>query len=223
MRFPPVVGTWRRIPDFCVRSSCHTLGVPSPRMSGGPRKYTDDRLAIAVAESRNMREVLIALGLAPRGGNYETVWRRIEAIALDASHLRPRVQRGRSVRSCSDDEITDAVRISRSLAQVLASLEIRRGGNQARLKRRIERLGLDTSHFLGQGWRRGTNWAPVPAAPLDELLIVGRTVHSSNLRRRLIHEGLKQESARCGVWPAGTGILSHSNSTISTECEMTIA
>ena len=51
------------------------------------RKYTDEQLAMAVAGSRNMREVLIALGLAPRGGNYESVWRRIEAVELDVAQL----------------------------------------------------------------------------------------------------------------------------------------
>ncbi len=50
-------------------------------------KYTDEQLAMAVAGSRNMREVLIALGLAPRGGNYESVWRRIEAVELDVAQL----------------------------------------------------------------------------------------------------------------------------------------
>lgn len=142
-----------------------------------------------------MREVLIALGLAPRGGNYETVWRRIEAIALDAAHLRTRFQRGRSVRSCSDQEITEAVAASRSLAQVLAKLQLRPGGNQSRLKRRIEGLDLDISHFVGQAWRLGDRRPPTPAAPLEEVLVIGSLRRTSNLRRRLIKEGVKE--ARC--------------------------
>jgi hypothetical protein len=160
-------------------------------MPRSPRKYTDQQLAEAVAQSRNMREVLIELKLAPRGGNYETVWRRIEGLALDAGHLHFQ----RSVPSCTDQEILDAVSTSRSLAQVMAKLKLRPGGNQSRLKRRIQDLDLDTSHFVGQGWRLGDHRPPVPAAPLDEVLVIGTLRKTSHLRRRLIKEGLKE--ARC--------------------------
>jgi hypothetical protein len=178
---------WRRL--------CHTSGVAWRRMPRSPRKYTDEQLAEAVAGSRSMREVLIALGLAPRGGNYETVWRRIDLLAIDASHIRKRFQRGRSVRSCSDQEIIESVAASRSLAQVLLKLGIRRGGNQARLKGRIANLGLETSHFVAQGWRLGDERPTVPAAPLEQVLVIGRLTQTSDLRRRLIQEGLKD--ARC--------------------------
>jgi hypothetical protein len=56
-------------------------------------------------------------------------------------------------------------------------------------------LGLDTSHFIGQGWRGGPTTPPVPPRPLNELLVSGRLVNSSNLRVRLIREGVKE--ARC--------------------------
>jgi hypothetical protein len=171
-------------------------------MSRTPRKYTDEQLANAVERSRSMREVLITLGLAPRGGNYETVWRRIEALALDAAHLRFQ----RSVRLCSDQEIVEAVSMSRSLAQVLAKLQLRPGGNQSRLKKRIEDLDLDLSHFVGQGWRLGDHRPPVPAAPLEEVLVIGTLRKTSNLRRRLLNEGLKEARCElCGLdsWKGG--------------------
>jgi hypothetical protein len=92
-----------------------------------------------------MRQVLIVLGLAPYGGNYETVRRRIAELDLPAAHLRVG-QKGTDLRACSDLEIADAVSTSRSLAQVLAKLGIRPGGNQARLRERIGQMELDTSH-----------------------------------------------------------------------------
>ncbi|HEV8420926.1 MAG TPA: HNH endonuclease signature motif containing protein [Actinomycetota bacterium] len=95
-------------------------------------------------------------------------------------------------------EITEAVKASRSFAQVLAKLRIRQGGGaQARLKRRVESLGLDTSHFMGQGWRLGDERPTVPAVPLEQVLVIGRLTQTSDLRRRLIQAGLKD--AKCEV------------------------
>jgi hypothetical protein len=89
------------------------------------------------------------------------------------------------------------VSTSRSLAQVLAKLQLRPGGNQSRLKRRIQGLHIDSSHFLGQGWRLSDRRPPIPAAPLEEVLVRGRLTQTSDLRRRLVQEGLKE--ARCEV------------------------
>lgn len=50
-----------------------------------PRKYSDEELARAVATSRTMRDVLVGLGLAPYGGNYERVRIRIRHLGLDVS------------------------------------------------------------------------------------------------------------------------------------------
>ena len=89
-----------------------------------------------------------------------------------------RTSAGEGLRSCTDDELTVAVRAFRSLGQVLARLRLRPGGNQARVKRRIEDLGLDTSHFVGEAWRRGATTPVVPPRPLDEYLIEGRPVQT---------------------------------------------
>ena len=164
-----------------------------------PRKYTDDQLAAAVRSSPNMHQVLIALGLAPRGGNYEVVRRRIGQLGMDASHLR-----GRGLRSKTDDEIASAVRSSRSYAEVFNRLGIKQGGgSQASLIERIERLSLDISHFRGQGWRRGSSKPVVPARPLEEVLVAGKFMQTSNLKRRLIEERVKEphcEICRLNRW-----------------------
>lgn len=137
-----------------------------------------------------MREILSAIGLVPRGGNYETVRRHIAELGLDAAHLLVR-RKGRALSSCSDEEVGEAVRASRSLAQVLATLGLHAGGNQSRLKVRIRQLNLDTSHFVGQAWRRGVRTPTVPSRPLDEILIDGRFLTTSTLKKRLIEEHLK--------------------------------
>jgi hypothetical protein len=138
-----------------------------------------------------MRQVLIRLGLVPRGGNYETVRRRMDQLGLPRDRF-PRRVRGRHLLDCSPEEIAGAVSDARSLAQVLVALNIRPGGNQTRLKGRIAELGLDTSHFVGQAWRKGTRMPVRPATPLNEVLVEGRWTQTSTLKRRLIGSGLKR-------------------------------
>jgi hypothetical protein len=140
-----------------------------------------------------MREVLVRIGLVAYGGNYETVRRRIAELGLDTSHLRSSSRVGLAARS--DDEIAHAVARSRSYAQVMARLGIRPGGTQARLTARVRVLRLDTSHFVGQAWSAGMNASVGRRTPIEELLVVGRLVWTSGLRRRLIADGLKE--ARC--------------------------
>jgi len=96
-------------------------------------------LVRAVAESRSIRGVLTRLGLAPSGGNYETV------------------------------------------------------------KKAIRALGLDTSHFTGQGHLRGKTH-DYSKRPLCEILTCGKLEHTSRLKRRLICAGLKPHRCeRCGL------------------------
>jgi hypothetical protein len=162
----------------------------------GDPDHADEMLTAAVAGARSLRQVLVTLGLSPQGGNYETVRRRIASLGIDAAHLTP-ARRGQRPADCSDEDLRGAVRSCRSFGQVLERLGIRPGGNQSRLKDRIAKLDIDTSHFVGQGWRRGSGKAPVPARPLDEVLVSGRWAVTSRLRARLIAEGLKE--ARCEV------------------------
>jgi hypothetical protein len=154
------------------------------------RRYTNEEFAEIAGSSRNIRQMLRHLGLVPSGGNYESVASRADRLGIDISHLRrPTPSR------CTDDELTAAVQASDSFAQVLRILGVKPGGNQARLRARIETLGLDTSHFVGQGWRRGATKPTVPQRPLQVLLVEDRLVKSNTLKARLISEGMK--ARRC--------------------------
>jgi HNH endonuclease len=167
---------------------------------GTTRKYTDLQLAQGLERCRNTRELLLFLGLAPRGGNYETVRARIAELGLDGSHLRT-FRWGRRLSDCSPDEIESAVSCSSSLAEVCRKLELKLGGNQSRLRTRIEALGIDKSHFKGGGWSRGAKLRP--RKPIGEFLVTGRLVKTDRLKRRLILDGLKRSICeRClrGTW-----------------------
>lgn len=155
-----------------------------------PRRYSEEQLVRAVADAQTMSDVLRALGPVPRGGNYESVRAHIERLGLAGPAGETR--RGRALGSVTVAELAEAVGAARSIAQVAATLGVAKGGNCGRLAARIATLGLDTSHFRGSGWRRGSTTPVFPATPLAELLVKGRRYSSNVLKRRLIREGVKE-------------------------------
>jgi hypothetical protein len=172
-------------------------------MPRSPR-WTDAELRDVVATSRSLGEVCRRLGLRPGGGTYATLRRHIARLRIDDSHL-PIVVAGRvrRRRSWTDAELRAAVAASASLAEVQRRLGFRPSGGMHRyLQLHIRRLGLNTDHFLGQGWARGktttTGFRPVP---LSDLLVANSSyVNSARLRRRLIAVGLKTARCeRCGL------------------------
>lgn len=153
------------------------------------RRYTDDQLREAVAASRTMREVCTALGLVPRGGNYETVRREIARLGLDAEHLRVRPSALRP-----DDTVRAAAARSPDLSALLAELELRPTVvHRRRLRRQLAHLGIALVDDLGD------EPTPRARAPLSELLVAGRLVSTAKLRRRLVEEGVFAAAcAMCG-------------------------
>jgi len=51
------------------------------------KKYTDLQFTTAVQECLSIRQVLIQLGLEPKGGNYKTIHKHIKRLNLDTSHF----------------------------------------------------------------------------------------------------------------------------------------
>jgi hypothetical protein len=171
-------------------------------------RYTQAQLIEAVATSQNIRQVCLALGIRGRGGNYETIRRHIAQLGLGTSHFHGTPGRDIAVQRRLFDEplrvkrtqlpvtlegFEVAVASSRSIAEVARRVGLSLGNGQTygRIHALIERHGLDTSHFTGQGWSRGQALQSGAARPLREVLVKGRSCQSSKLRRRLIKEGLK--------------------------------
>ena len=159
-------------------------------MADRPRRWTDDQLRSAVESSRTMSDVCRALGLVPAGGNYDQMWRHIDRLGIDASHLRRPVRRGSRPR-LDEAAVVHAVPRARSVEEVCRTIgePTSRRSSVARL---IGRLGLDTSHFVGQGWRKGSTTPVRPARPLHEVLVVGPITSSAHLRQRLLGAGRKR-------------------------------
>lgn len=101
-------------------------------------------------------------------------------------------------RRYSDDELRLAVERACGIADALRLLGVvPRGGNYETFRRRVRLLQLDTTHFNGKGWRKGSRTPVVPARSLAEILTVDSPYPTSKLKRRLLAAGLK--SAACEV------------------------
>ncbi len=93
-------------------------------------------------------------------------------------------------------QLIEATKSSTSIRQVLGKLGLAEaGGNYSVIKRRIRLLGIDVSHFNGQGWKKGNCTPIVPARPLSEILRIGTYFQSFKLKKRLFAEGMKER--RC--------------------------
>lgn len=101
-------------------------------------------------------------------------------------------------RKWTDEQLIEAVRSSKTVADVIDKLGIYKGAESYKtVYRHVERLGLDVGHFLGQGWARGKNFPGLRSTPLDSVLVKGRKCHSNNLKFRLFKEGLKKPACEC--------------------------
>lgn len=107
-----------------------------------------------------------------------------------------------------------------SLASVLRRLGLYVGGsNYAMIRRAVRRLALDTRHWTGASSRLGKKFPTAPAIPLAQVLVEHSTYSRSELKRRLIRDGLlKNECAICQLAPSWNGlplvlVLDHINGT----------
>jgi hypothetical protein len=171
-----------------------------------PKKIAidDERLRSAVQTSTSFSEVARKVAANPKG-LYRSVRNRITQLALDTSHFTSVPRRGTS---WTDDQLRNAVRISRSIAQTIRTLGlVAAGGNYDQVQRRIKALGLDTSHMTGRGWNLGGVFKPYVQRPLEEVLVPGRWTSSHRLKMRLFRAGLKVPRCELCGWgePAPDG------------------
>lgn len=80
----------------------------------------------------------------------------------------------RKYKNYNDNDLINAIKKSKSLANVLKILDLRQaGGNFATIKKQISKLNLDISHFKGQGWNKGDrlkDWASYKKANKTQLI-----------------------------------------------------
>jgi hypothetical protein len=107
----------------------------------------------------------------------------------------------------SDEKLAEAVAASTKMAEVLAFLGLKyAGGTHALYRKRIKRLGLDTSHFPGS---KSSQWTGNNKKSPDEILInrpdgVYRA-STAQLRRALKEIGIPYKCFSCGQDPVWNG------------------
>jgi hypothetical protein len=190
---------------WTVRQRVAQLGLDTNHFKQSSRRrmpWTDQSLGEAVGSSKNWIEVLKRFGLEPGGGRHEKVRRDARNLGLDTSHfVRKRGLHDVRVTRWSDDQLRSALATSLSYAGAIRLLGlVPAGGNYDAVKRRARELGLDTSHFTGQGWNTGGKFIPRPARDLDEVLVANRPTSSHLLKQRLFREGLKERKCELCGW-----------------------
>ncbi|MCF2532324.1 HNH endonuclease signature motif containing protein [Yinghuangia soli] len=117
------------------------------------RTYTREALDEAVASSRNMHELLVALGSPsyPRAAMY--IESRCRAFGIDLSHFEPTKRRRRSI---DPEDLRRAVATTRSIAEIIRVLGLPQGTSGYRMVHRCAALhGIDLTGLVGQAHRRG--------------------------------------------------------------------
>ena len=208
----PLATSWRDLRDRLglvgggstterLRRRCAELDLDAshlPSRGASPRRWSDQQLVEAVAAATSLKGVFDHLGLAVGGSAWQRMQDHILRLELDTSHWRAdgvRPGRGPARRPVSIDDEALRARLphARSLAEVLVTLGLdpANGAHHRALRRRIDGLGLPTSHLKGQAWARGTAGTR-RARPLEEVLVRDSPYRggSSSLRDRLVEEGL---------------------------------
>ena len=98
------------------------------------------------------------------------------------------------------EQLTEAVRESYSMSQVLKRLNVKvAGGNYDTLRKAIKHFDLDVSHFRGKGWNKG-GVSPRKKIELGKVLVKNSTYQSYKLKNRLLKEGIKKHQCEwCGI------------------------
>ena len=106
-----------------------------------------------------------------------------------------------SSKKYTESQFIDAVSQSYSYSDVCRKLGISpKGGNLRTVREKIEKLGLDKSHFTGQRWNKGKtaeNHPSIRKKDISEILVENSGWTSGAIRNRLIKEGLKEHKCEC--------------------------
>ncbi len=104
-------------------------------------------------------------------------------------------------RSWSEKDLETAVNASTSVRQVLRKLNLREaGGNYVQIRKYLDELNIDSSHFRGRGWARGLKGIGSPRIPLKEILVKNSSFQSHKLKNRLFKENIKFRACEMCKW-----------------------
>lgn len=170
----------------------------------GSRRYPAEVLRAAAAHCSDIDEVIAFLGTPPYHKLGRYLMRRFAHHGIDVSHFHPTGDQP----APSGARVREAVAASVTIAGTLRRLGLPDHGRQrVKLRGWMAEAGADSSHFLGQGHRRGVP-GPAPARPAAEILVKrhgARRTRTAVLRRCLRDMGVAELCAVCGTGPVWHG------------------
>lgn len=102
-----------------------------------------------------------------------------------------------------------AVKDAETMAQVLRNLGIGvNGGNHRSILARLKQLGIDTSHFKGQGWLKGKTAKEVGSlnqVKAEDVIAVKQLRRRGILYRVMIEHGIEYQCGVCSLSPEWQG------------------
>lgn len=126
------------------------------------RRYTEAQFRAAVAdpEVRTLADLCRALGLVPRGANYETLRAYAAELGIELGHLRVHRRRAHATprprRSYTDEQLLEALEHCRNYPELCRALGLRPvSGTYRRLRRRAAELGAPVPEGWSRPGRRG--------------------------------------------------------------------
>lgn len=159
-------------------------------------KYDKEKFIQVVKNSVSTKEVSEKLQIGR-----EKCRQLIREWNIDISHFRYQNSFAKFSKT-NFDQIKKAIAESRSIAKVLSKLGlVPSGGNYSTFKSFVKQHNLDISHFAGKKWAKGKKYNYKPRkATKDILQVLDYIPSSSNLKKRLIQEGLlKNKCSACGL------------------------
>ena len=155
-----------------------------------------EKLKTVLVDSISINEICRKLDLVVNGYNNKKVKEKIMELGLDSSHLTGGYKKEYDV-----EKLIDTVKQSTTYSDVCRLLNIKPGGGNFRtIKKRINDLGLDVTHFEGKSFtgekRKNTGQKP---KSLNDILIENSTFHRDSLKKRLLKEDLiEYKCEKCG-------------------------
>ncbi|MDH6577115.1 HNH endonuclease signature motif containing protein [Kitasatospora sp. MAP5-34] len=194
----PASGTLSHLRRRIARAEIDVSHFPLMNRPADPElPFTTEELSHAVGAAHSVREVARLLGVATEdSGTRQVIHRAIRSLELDISHFV-----SYAVLAFDETTLRAAVTESSSFAQVMRRFGLPpNSGNHRKVRSRIHKLGLDTSHFT----RRSTDLpprVPVQRPTIDILRVLPpgstRLTHP-RLRRALEAIGTAYQCRSCG-------------------------
>jgi 5-methylcytosine-specific restriction endonuclease McrA len=96
-------------------------------------------------------------------------------------------------RRWTEEDLRKAAKESISIRQILHCLKLKEaGGNYTQIQKYLKIFDIETIHFKGRGWNKGTKRPYRPITPLEEILVENSMFQSHKLKNRLFSIGLKK-------------------------------